>query len=103
MSFAQSPLAIRQNLPCEIPMKFTPLLILCFTELLTVTPCLHAQKVPEAGYIFPPGGKAGSTVEVQIGGYDWTPDMDFFVHDKRIQLIPAGPPGPILIPGPPYW
>ena len=29
--------------------------------------------------------------------------MDFFVHDKRVQLIPTGPPGPILVPGPPYW
>ena len=63
----------------------------------------HAQKVPEAGYIFPPGGKAGAPIEVRLGGYDWTPDMEFFVHDKRIQLVPSGPPGPILIPGPPYW
>jgi hypothetical protein len=63
----------------------------------------QGQKAPDVGYIFPPGGKAGTTVEVRIGGYDWTPDMEFFVLDNRIQLIPTGPPGPILIPPPPYW
>src|SRR5947208_12520649 len=70
---------------------------------LIVIPSASAQKAPEAGYIFPAGGKAGTTVEVRLGGYDWTPDMEFFVHDKRVKLIPAGPPGPILIPPPPYW
>jgi hypothetical protein len=63
----------------------------------------RAQKLPEAGYIFPAGGKAGTTVEVQLGGYDWTPDMDFFVLDRRVKLVASGSPGPILIPGPPYW
>ncbi len=29
--------------------------------------------------------------------------MEFFVHDRRVQLRPAGPSGPILIPPPPYW
>src|SRR5262249_15364525 len=64
---------------------------------------LHAQKPPEAGYIFPSGGKAGTTVEVRLGGYDWTPDMEFFTLDSRIKLTPTAAPGPILIPGPPYW
>jgi hypothetical protein len=63
----------------------------------------HAQKAPEAGYVFPPGGKAGTTASVVLGGYDWTPDMELFVHDKRVQLTATGPPGPILIPPPPYW
>jgi hypothetical protein len=63
----------------------------------------HAQKAPETGYIFPAGGKAGTIVNVHLGGYDWTPDMEFFVHDPRVQLITTGPPGPILIPPPPYW
>jgi hypothetical protein len=62
-----------------------------------------AQRPPEAGFIFPAGGKAGATVQVHLGGYDWTPDMEFFVHDKRVKLTPTGAPGPILIPGPPYW
>src|SRR5262245_47863651 len=74
-----------------------------FTAILVLAPYLHAQKAPEAGYIFPPGGRAGTTVTVHLGGYDWTPDMDFVVHDKRVQLTSTGPPGPILIPPPPYW
>jgi hypothetical protein len=76
---------------------------LALAGLLSIDPAAPAQKVPDLGYVFPPGGKAGTTVEVRLGGYDWTPDMDFFVHDRRVQLTPTGPPGPILIPGPPYW
>jgi hypothetical protein len=64
---------------------------------------VRAQKNPELGYMFPPGGRAGTTVEVRLGGYDWTPDMDFFVLDGPIQLTPQGPPGDLLIPPPPYW
>jgi hypothetical protein len=62
-----------------------------------------AQRAPEVGYVFPPGGPAGTTVEVKLGGYDWTPDMDFFVLDRRVQLVAEGPPGELLIPPPPYW
>ncbi len=69
----------------------------------SIAPPARAQKAPEAGYIFPAGGKAGTTVEVHLGGYDWTPDMEFFVHDARVKLIPSGLLGPILIPPPPYW
>jgi hypothetical protein len=83
-------------------MKFS-MVSLTVAGLLAVAPFGHAQKVPEAGYVFPAGGKAGTTVEVLLGGYDWTPDMEFFVHDRRVQFIPTGPPGPLLIPGPPYW
>jgi hypothetical protein len=71
--------------------------------LLAVVNSAHAQRTPEAGYIFPTGAKAGTTVDVHLGGYEWTPDMDYFVHDKRVRLIPSGAPGPILVPGPPYW
>jgi hypothetical protein len=71
--------------------------------LLASAPSLCAQKAPELGYVFPAGGKAGTTIEVRLGGYDWTPDMELFVHDKRVKLQPTGPPGPLLIPPPPYW
>src|SRR5262245_3233724 len=64
---------------------------------------VSAQRAPEAGYIFPPGGKAGMTIDVRVGVYDWTPDMEFFVHDNRVQLTATGPLGPILLPPPPYW
>jgi hypothetical protein len=63
----------------------------------------QAQKSPEAGYVFPAGGKAGTTIDVKLGGYDWTPDMEFIVHGPRVQLVMTGGPGPILIPPPPYW
>jgi hypothetical protein len=84
-------------------MKNATLAILIVAGVLTLPASSHAQKVPQAGYIFPPGGKAGTTVEVCLGGYDWTPDMEYFVHDPRVKLLVGGPPGPILIPPPPYW
>ncbi len=62
-----------------------------------------AQLAPEMGYVYPPGGKAGTTVEIRLGGYDWTPDLQYFVHDPRIKLEILGPPGEMLVPGPPYW
>jgi len=79
------------------------ILLFAVASLLTLVTPTPAQKVPEAGYVFPPGGKAGTTVEVRLGGYDWTPDMEFFVHDRRVRLTPTAAPGPILVPGPPYW
>jgi hypothetical protein len=84
-------------------MKSALVLMIILAMFFFSAPSLRAQKAPDAGYVFPAGGKAGTTVDVRLGGYDWTPDMEFFVHDKRVQLIVAGTPGPILIPGPPYW
>ncbi len=84
-------------------MKHPVVAVLAVLALLCCAAAAPAQKVPEAGYVFPAGGKAGTTVEVHLGGYDWTPDMEFFVHDRRVQLRPSGPPGPILVPPPPYW
>jgi hypothetical protein len=60
-------------------------------------------KAPEPGYVYPPGGRAGTTVDVHLGGFDWTPDLQFFVLDPRVRLEITGEPGPILIPPPPYW
>ena len=62
-----------------------------------------AQIAPEIGYAYPPGGKAGTTVAVQLGGAEWTPDMQFFVYDPRVKLEVLGPPGELLIPPPPFW
>lgn len=62
-----------------------------------------AQTPPEIAYVFPPGGAPGSTVEVVLGGFNWTPDMQLFVHDPRIKLELVGPPGPVIVPYPPYW
>ena len=77
--------------------------ILCaLGTLLPVLP-LHAQKAPEMGYVFPPGGRAGSSVEVHLGGYDFTPDMQFFVHDPRVTLTVRGPLGKCIVQPPPHW
>lgn len=62
-----------------------------------------AQKAPEMGYVYPAGGRAGSTVQVKLCGYDWTPDMQFFALTPGVKLEITGPPGPILVPPPPYW
>jgi hypothetical protein len=64
---------------------------------------VSAQQAPSIGYMFPPGGQAGSTIDVVLGGYDWTPDMELFVRDARIQLELTGEPGPVIVPEPPYW
>jgi hypothetical protein len=70
---------------------------------LVQTAPAHAQLAPEVGYINRSGGQVGTTTEVVIGGYDWTPDMQVFVHDPRIQITLEGPPSPVLVPDPPYW
>ncbi|MBY0325288.1 MAG: PPC domain-containing protein, partial [Gemmataceae bacterium] len=51
----------------------------------------------------PAGGKAGTKIEVKLGGQDWTPDTEFFVGDKRVKLEVLTPPGPVLMHEPPYW
>ncbi len=60
-------------------------------------------KAPEPGYVFPSGGKAGTTIDVQLGGYDWTPDVQMFVLDPRAKLELTGEQGPVLVPPPPFW
>lgn len=73
------------------------------TFILCLPALVFAQIAPEIGYVYPPGGKAGTTVNVHLGGAEWTPDMQFFVHDQRVKLEVLGPPGELLIPPPPYW
>ncbi len=74
------------------------LMVLLFVPLV----CL-AQQPPAIGYVFPPGGQAGTSIEVRLGGYDWTPDMQVFVLDPRVKLELLGPPGPHRVSPPPYW
>ena len=68
-----------------------------------LAPVAHAQLAPEIGYVYPSGGQAGTTREVVLGGYDWTPDMQLFVHDPRVKVELIGPPSAVLVPEPPYW
>ena len=64
----------------------------------------QAQLIPGGiGYAFPAGGKAGTKIEVKLGGQDWTPDTEFFVADKRVKLELLSTPGPVLMHEPPYW
>jgi hypothetical protein len=62
----------------------------------------HAQ-APSLGYCFPPAVQRGKTTDVVLGGYDLTPDMQFFVHHPEVQLQASGDLGPFLVPPRPYW
>ena len=57
-------------------MRLSVLFLLAVIGFAGTAPYSYAQKAPEAGYIFPAGGKAGTTIDVKLGGYDWTPDAD---------------------------
>ena len=78
-------------------------LVIAASFVVGQTSALLAQKAPGAGYAFPAGGKAGTTIEVQLGGYDWTPDVQFLVHESKVQLERVSPPGEVLPHLPPYW
>jgi len=77
--------------------------VLLFVGIGLAPAITSAQQAPSIGYMYPPGGAAGSTVEVVLGGYDWTPDMQVFAVDPRIKLEIIAPPGPVIVPEPPYW
>jgi hypothetical protein len=62
-----------------------------------------AQKPPGLGYVFPPVVRAGQTTTVELGGYDFTIDLEWFVHDERVLLKPEGLPGDYIVPPPPFW
>ena len=59
----------------------TRVLLLSTIACLACAGRLDAQLAPEIGYVFPSGTQAGTTIEVVIGGYDWTPDMQLLVND----------------------
>lgn len=58
---------------------------------------------PMLGYVYPPGAQAGQTVDVMIGGYDWTPDVKLFVRHQQVKIEFTGEAGEILMTPPPYW
>lgn len=71
--------------------------------LSTVGQVAAANIRPQIGYVYPPAGKPGQTIEVKLGAYDWTPDMQVLPHDPRVKIEITGPAGePILTP-PPFW
>jgi hypothetical protein len=77
--------------------------LVCLALILAAASTARAQLAPEVGYVYPPGGKAGTTAAVHLGGAEWTPDMQFFVHHPSVKLEVLGPPGELMIPPPPYW
>ncbi len=79
------------------------ILIVTAMMLLADSREAFAQKSPGLGYVFPPALQAGKVHEVALGGYDFTVDMQWFVHDDRITLQTDGLPGDYHIPPPPYW
>ena len=81
----------------------TRVLLLSTIACLACAGRLDAQLAPEIGYVFPSGTQAGTTIEVVIGGYDWTPDMQLLVNDPRVTLELIGAPTSVLITEPPYW
>ena len=81
----------------------TILLIAIIAICLVDRATCQAQLAPEIGYVHPAGIQAGTTTEVTLGGYDWTPDMQLFSHDPRVTLELIGPPSQVLISEPPYW
>ena len=64
---------------------------------------VDAQLAPEIGYVHPAGIQSGTSAEVTLGGYDWTPDMQIFSFDPRVKIELLGSPSPVLISEPPYW
>ncbi len=79
------------------------LLALCVFGLAGIFP-VHGQLSPGKDcYCFPPGGKAGTTIAVRLGGTDWTQDTQFFVHDPRVKLEILSKPSAVLMHGPPFW
>jgi len=61
------------------------------------------QKPPQIGYLFPPAITAGTESDVRLGGYDFTPDMQWFVWHPDIKLVADDKLGPYLLTPPPYW
>jgi hypothetical protein len=76
---------------------------LLFALTLPGQPPSVLPKTPDVGYIYPPAGRAGTTVDVRIAGFDWTPDLQFFFSDPRVKLELTGPASEVLLAPPPYW
>lgn len=77
--------------------------LLLFALTLYPADAAKAQKGPELGYVFPPAVEAGASTQVKLGGYDLTPDMQFFLHSDQARLQVDGALGRFHVPPPPYW
>ena len=77
---------------------------LCLMVLALSVPPAVGQRDPDpaVAYVFPPGARAGTTLDVRLAGSDWTPDMQFFVLEPRVNLEIRSSLGKVLMPGPPF-
>ncbi|MEI7698674.1 MAG: hypothetical protein WCK86_02690 [Planctomycetia bacterium] len=64
---------------------------------------VSGQLAPGAAYVFPPVVRIGETTEVRMGVLDPTDDLQWFVHDERVELEVVGPVSDFFLPPPPYW
>jgi len=71
-------------------------------SLAAITAPARAELPPEIGYVFPAGGRAGEAIDVVLGGYDWTSDVEILPHDPGVTLAITGAPTRVLIPDPPH-
>ena len=62
-----------------------------------------SQKAPQLGYAFPPAICAGAATNVQLGGFDFTPDMQWFVHRDGVRVAASGILSDYQLTPPPYW
>jgi hypothetical protein len=78
-------------------------MIVFLLMLSSVGQVAAANIKPQIGYVYPPAGKPGTTIEVQLGTYDWTPDMQLLPHDPRAKFEITGPASEPFLTPPPYW
>ena len=84
-------------------LSLSPWSLLLWSLLSTHALLAQAPKLPEVGYVYPPVVQIGATTDVTLGGYDWTDDLQWFVHHPQAQLETLGPPGDYVMTPPPYW
>ena len=70
---------------------------------LFTTSAAFSQKAPQLGYAFPPAICAGAATNVQLGGFDFTPDMQWFVHRDGVRVATSGALSDFQLTPPPYW
>ncbi|MBC8347018.1 MAG: hypothetical protein H8E24_00145, partial [Verrucomicrobia bacterium] len=81
-------------------------MLLLFALVCTVTFGSRSKLIaqaPEVGYVYPPFVQRGTSTSVQLGGYDFTPDLQIMVHSTTVALLEAEQLGEFLLPPRPYW
>ena len=72
-------------------MRLPSLTRLCVAILIVAASApTYGQLAPSVGYLFPPVVAAGKTTTVQLGGYDFTSDMQYFIADEQLTLKANG-------------